>query len=304
MASRLSIEIGGTKLQAAVGSADGEIRQLRRCPVPAGSKARDILVLAAQLGSKAIEGETIERVGIGFGGPVDVEGGRVVRSFHVDGWDDFPLGEWAADTFGVGCAIENDTNCGALAEATLGAGVGADVIFYTNIGSGIGGGLVIDGKLYSRPVGCCEIGHTKLWDRDTDEYCIVEHLCSGWSIDRMARQLAAAGGLPRATALAGGDANTVSAEHIAAAAMEGESAASELIERVADDFSVALCNVISLLNPDRIIVGGGVSLMGETLLAPLRKCVARRVFQPYADRCEILPAALGENVVLIGALLI
>ncbi len=303
MGNVLAIEIGGTKLQAALGSADGRITQLRRCPVPAGSAARDILGLVATLGAKVVGGERIDRVGIGFGGPVDVAGGRVVRSFHVTGWDGLPLRDWAVDAFGAECVIENDTNCGALAEATLGAGAGAAVVFYTNIGSGIGGGLVIDGKLYSRPIGCCEIGHTKLWDAEAGDYCIVEHLCSGWAVNRMARVLAGEGRLPRAVALAGGDAGAVTAEHVGLAAAEGEADAVDLIDGTADNFAVALCNVISLLNPDRIVVGGGVSLMGETFLAPLRRSVARRVFQPYAGRCEIVPAALGENVVLTGALL-
>ena len=95
---------------------------------------------------------------------MDSAAGRVVRSFHVPGWDGFPLARWAEQAFNAPCRIENDTNCGALAEARLGAGAGAEVVFYTNVGTGIGGGLVIAGRLYTRPVGCCEVGHTRLWD--------------------------------------------------------------------------------------------------------------------------------------------
>ncbi len=304
MADRLSIEIGGTKLQAALGTPDGEILRRRRCPVPAAAEARDILRLLARLGKPLAAGGEIERVGVGFGGPVDVESGRVVRSFHVPGWEGLPLRDWAREAFDAPCAIENDTNCGALAEARRGAGAGAGAVFYTNIGSGIGGGLVIDGKLYTRPKGSCEIGHTKLWDARAGDYCIVEHLCSGWSINRLARGQAARGKLPRALALAGGKIDAVAAEHVGAAAAEGARPERDLVETVAGHFAVALCNVITLLNPDRIVLGGGVSLMGEVFLAPLRRAVAERVFQPYADNYEIVPAALGEDVVLVGALLL
>lgn len=304
MRTGLAIEIGGTKLQAAVGTGGGEILRRDRCLVPPGADAAAVLDRAGELADGLLGGQRVERVGIGFGGPVDVASGRVVRSFHVAGWDGFALRAWAERMFGLPCAIENDTNCGALAEARLGAGAGADVVLYTNIGSGIGGGLVIEGRLYSRPVGAVEVGHTKLWDRRAGDYCIAEHLCSGWSIARMARERAAGGQMPRVLALAGGEVDSIAANHVGAAAADGDGPAVELVRQVTADFAVALCNAITLLNPDRIIVGGGVSLMGDVFLELLRTAVAERVFAPYAGRYEILPAAFGEEVVLVGALLI
>ncbi|KKL62543.1 hypothetical protein LCGC14_2184160, partial [marine sediment metagenome] len=229
---------------------------------------------------------------------------KVVLSHHVSGWDGFALREWAEDRFGAPCRIENDTNCGALAEARVGAGAGASVVFYTNIGSGIGGGIVIDGELYRRPFGAAEIGHFKLWDQAAGDYCIVEHLCSGWSINRMACEQARAGRLALAVELAGGNVEDLTAEHVGLAAAEEDEDALDFVRTVAGDFAIALCNVIALLNPDRIIIGGGVSLMGDVLFGPLRAAVAERAFKPYAGNYEIVPAGLGENVVLVGALLI
>ncbi len=304
MAKRLALEIGGTKLQAALGTADGKILRAGRCSVPDGADAGEIRRQLADLAAETLGGEKVERVGIGFGGPVNVETGQVVRSFHVAGWDGFDLRAWAEQTIARPCVIENDTNCGALAEATVGAGAGARVVVYTNIGTGIGGGLVVGGRLYSRPLGCMEVGHTKLWDRPAGEYCIVEHLCSGLSIARMARERAAGGRMPRVLELAGGEVEAVTARHVGSAAGEGDGAALELVRQVAADFAVALCNVITLLNPDRVVVGGGVTLMGDAFLGPLRDAVAQRIFRPYAGSYEILPAALGEDVVLIGALLL
>ena len=303
MSERLAIEIGGTKLQAALGDAEGRISRQQRCGVRPGSDAEGICQLVVELVGGLVGGGRIERVGIGYGGPVDTEAGRVVRSFHVAGWDGYPLRDWAERQFGAPCVIENDTNCGALAEARLGAGRGAKVVFYTNVGTGIGGGIVVDGSLYRRPLGAAEIGHTKLWDARSGEYVILEQLCSGLSIGRMARELAAEGKMPRVRELAG-SAEQITAEHVGRAAAEGDEPARRLVAAVAADFAVALCNVIALLNPDRIVVGGGVSLMGEAFFGPLRKAVAGRVFPPYADNYEIVPAGLAENVVLVGALLI
>lgn len=304
MPDRVSIEIGGTKLQAALGTSRGDLLQQQRYPVPPGSTASDIRERVVELVRAVKKGHSPERVGIGFGGPVDVKSGRVVRSFHVDGWDGFPLKAWAEEQFGLPCVIENDTNCGALAEAHCGAGSDAHVVFYTNVGSGIGGGLVVNGSLYSRPFGAGEIGHTKLWDHDANRYVIAEELCSGWSIERIARQRADAGQFAGVLTLAGEKTADITAEHVGRAAADGDAEALALITEAAENFAITLCNVIALLNPDRIVVGGGVSLMSDLFFRPLRAAVAREVFRPYANNYEIVPAGMGENVVLVGALLI
>jgi len=295
---RLALEIGGTKFQAAVGTPDGKIIASGRCRV-SGRDLDEQLAALTGLARQVAAGHACRSVGIGFGGPVDLSTGRVVLSHHVAGWSDFPLADWAGETFGLPAAIENDTNAGALAEATCGAGRGCRTVFYTNVGSGIGGGLVIDGRIYNGRFGACEIGHTRLWDARAGEYCIVEHLCSGWSIDRMARERAAAGDMPRALALA-----AVTAEHVGRAAGEGDGPARELIAEAATNFGVAVANVVTLLNPERVVVGGGVSLIGEAFFAPLRASAARHVIDIYRDNYRIVPAELGENVVLVGALLI
>ena len=302
MSLRLALEIGGTKFQAALGEAGGRIIRADRCGVR-GDLDEQVSILEA-LARKVLAGEAVERVGIGFGGPVNLATGRVVLSHHVAGWGDFPLVEWAQRNFGVPCAIENDTNAGALAEATLGAGRGGRVVVYSNIGSGIGGGLVIDGRLHNGRLGAFEIGHTKLWDKESGQYVIVEHLCSGWSINRIARQRAAAGAMPRVLALAGGEVAAISAEQVGRAASAGDEPARELVREVAENYAIALCNVITLVNPDRVVIGGGVSLMGDVFFQPLRAAVARQVFDLYRDNYQILPAGLGENVVLVGALLL
>lgn len=299
----LGIEIGGTKLQAVLGDASGRIERTERCTVP-GEGTEPTCAALVELVGKLTGGAAVERIGIGFGGPVDAETGKVVLSHHVSGWSGFDLAGWAAKQFGAPCRIENDTNAAALAEARLGAGRGAGVVFYTNIGSGIGGGLVIEGKLYSRRFGAFEIGHTRLWDVAQGRYVIVEELCSGWSMQRMARRKAQAGRMAAVLELAGGDADAITCVHIGQAAAAGDASARALVEQAAGNFAIALCNMIVLVNPDRIVVGGGVPLMGEVFFAPLREAVKRLVFDIYADNYQILPAELGEAVVPAGALLI
>lgn len=303
MAKRIAIEIGGTKFQAALGTSDGAILTVRRCLADAAggcaANTRQIRELVEPLLA-----EPVEQICIGFGGPVDRETGRAVMSHHVGGWDDFPLRDWAEQTFGRPCLIENDSNCGGLAEAVLGAGRGAHCVFYTNIGSGIGGAIVIDGKLHNGHNGAAEIGHTLLWDRDSQQYVLAENLCSGWSLERRARRLAAAGQLPNLLHLAGSAAEQIDGRLIGEALAAGEGAAERLVDELAANFAVALANMVAMINPGRIVIGGGVSLMGKPLLDRLERHLRSICFAPYRDNWRLVAAELGENVVLAGALLL
>jgi glucokinase len=148
------------------------------------------------------------------------------------------------------------------------------------IGSGIGGGLVIDGELYrGTGKGAVEVGHLRMMTPDGPKP--LELVASGWAIDRAA-------GRP--------------GSEVAAAAKAGDTAALAVLDRACDYLAEALCHVIALLCPRRIVIGGGVSLMGDVLFDPLRRKVAERVFKPFADCYDIVAAALGEEVVVHGAL--
>jgi glucokinase len=254
----LGIEIGGTKLQAGLCDERGRLRQLSRVPVNRRAGRAGILRQLEAIAPPMLAGA--QAIGVGFGGPVDSVAGRVVRSFHVSGWDGFALRQWFERKFGAPVVVENDSNCAALGEALCGAGKGKRVVFYTNLGTGIGGGLVIDGKLYSGRYGAMEIGHTRIGSNCR----IVESLASGVAIERGVSTL----------------------------------------RQAAEHFGVALANVITLLNPDIVVVGGGVPLAGERFFGPLRASVARLVFAPYRKNYRIVPARLGESVVVVGAALL
>ena len=161
----LGIEIGGTKLQVGVGPDDGRLRGLWRGNVdlaagPAGIRRQIVEAVPIALAQAGLRRDEVVGVGIGFGGPVDDRTRTVIESHQIEGWDDFPLADWISDAVELPAVLGNDSDVAGLAEATHGAGKGLSPIFYMNIGSGIGGGLILDGEIY-RGVGrgAAEIGH-------------------------------------------------------------------------------------------------------------------------------------------------
>lgn len=258
----LGVEIGGTKLQVGACDRRGRLRTLERRSVEREEGARGILRQLEQIIPAILRAHRVRKIGVGFGGPVDSASGRVVRSFHVTGWDGFQLRRWFERWFKLPTVVENDTNVAALAEALIGAGRGKRVVLYSNVGTGIGGGLVIDGALYNGRFGAMEIGHTRFFVRG--KWRILESFASGLSMEQGTTTLA----------------------------------------QSAQYYGAALANAVTLLNPDIVVVGGGVVRSGEKFLRPVRAQVARLVFQPYRMNCRIVPAALGETVVVVGAALL
>jgi glucokinase len=289
----LGIEIGGTKLQLGVGAGDGTLAALWRGPVTPSEGAegirRQIVTAVPELLTKAgVDRARLQGVGIGFGGPVDDRTCTVIKSHQIDGWDNFALADWIGELVGLPAALGNDADVAGLAEARFGAGRGCSPVFYITIGSGIGGGLIINGEIYRGcGRGAAEIGHLRV-DWGLHGPIILEHVASGWAIARKVSERYLA---------------DLTAEDAAQFARAGDAESQEFLNVAWNHLADAICHVLALLCPERIVIGGGVSLMGEQLLfAPLRRLVAERVFKPVADCYEIVPAALGEEVVVHGAL--
>lgn len=307
----LAVEIGGTKLQAALGTADGTVLKTLRATVEPAGGAAGIRACIAELADALIEEtgrENLSAIGVGFGGPVDSRTGTILVSHQIAGWEGFALKPWFEERFGLPTTVANDSNAAGWAEYVLGAGRGTRSFVYNNIGSGIGGALVIDGKLYDgQHLGAGEIGHTLVPDWTSTVSGAVarlEDLCSGWAIERRVRGWKS---LPTWSALARlcqGDPKRLTCALLADAARGGDPTALSEIDRVARTIAIALANVITLFSPERIALGGGVALMGDVLLEPIRKYTAHLAFAPYRGHFEIVPCALGEAVVLSGALLL
>ena len=258
----LGVEIGGTKLQAGICDRRGHIEQLVRVAVDRKRGRAGILKRLEQILPPFLDTYDVRAIGVGFGGPVDTARGRVVDSFQIAGWAGFPLRRWFEQRFKLPVVVENDTNVAALAEALIGAGRGKRKVFYSNVGTGIGGGLVIDGVLYNGLFGAMEIGHSQMLVNG--KWITLEPLASGLFIERGKTTLA----------------------------------------RSAKYYGAALANAITLLNPDIVVIGGGVALAGDRFFRPVRAQVARLVFQPFRMNFSIVPAALGEAVVVVGAALL
>ena len=294
----LGIEIGGTKLQVVTGNDRGEIHDRRRYSVDRAAGGEGIRAqLAVALAELQAEHAPVA-VGVGFGGPVDWQTGRIECSHQIAGWHEFPLGAWLRELTRLPVFVDNDANIAALGEARHGAGRGANPVFWINLGSGVGGGLVVDGKLYhgGKP-GEAEIGHVRLDKTGVT----LEERCSGWAVDQRIREAATANprsGLARLTQ--GWSASE--AKQLPAALTEGDPTAYKLLAEVADDLAFALSHVVQLFHPEVIVVGGGLSLVGEPLRAALAAALPGYVMDSFQPGPRVALAGLGEDSVPVGAL--
>lgn len=304
----LGIEIGGTKLQVAVGSGNrAELLALRRTDVDPTQGAAGIRQQVEQLSRELIDQFSPTAAGIGFGGPVDASRGRTIKSHHVEGWDDYDLAAWSQDKLGIPSVIGNDADVAGLAEAHFGAGRGANPVLYITIGTGIGGGLIVDGRIFQgHGQAAAEVGHMRPGVEAATPHDIIEAHSSGWGIAATARKMIEATGDADANELrdrCGGDLSKLTTKLVGEAAAAGNQLARQVLDQAWQHLGWALAQVVTLVSPQRIVIGGGVSLLGQELLfEPLTEQVARYVFPPLAGSYDIRSAQLGEEMVLYGAL--
>lgn len=305
MTKHLGIEIGGTKLQLGVGTCHGELDELVRADVNVAAGAVGIVQQIEQIAKQLAAQFALSSVGIGFGGPVNVQTGQITKSHQIQGWDGFPLAERLRASLGMPVRIDNDCNVAALAEANLGAGQGASRVFYVTVGTGIGGGFVVDGELdgNQRPA-ISEIGHLRPGTGAVSAEDTVEAIASGWGISNWTRQqlVQQRQGTAALTELCQGDPTMLTTKSIGEAALRGNTLARAAIRRSASTLGWAIAQMTTLLAPEVVVVGGGVSLIGSEFFEPLRQAAASYGFPPLADTYKIVPAALGEQVVVHGAL--
>ena len=274
----LALDIGGTKLLVALFEEERMTRRERRATDREGG--RDWMLGQIESIAGAWRGDArIDRCAIGFGGPVQFSRQRVALSTHVGGWRDDPLVERMEKLLGVPAVMDNDANAGALGEAVHGAGRGYRPLFFMTLSTGIGGGIVLeDGSLYRGADSyAAEVGHMTLRPDGPECLCgargCFERMCSGLWLER--------------------DYGKPPAELLRDPAFA---------ERYAADVALGLKTVVMLLNPARIVIGGGIAKAGETLFAPLRAELRRQVTGWSMARLDVVPAALGDDSVLWGAL--
>lgn len=303
----IGIEIGGTKTQVGLGSVAGEVLPdgIVRRPVSRERGAegirRDLIEMVAELlGTRKLSLADIAKIGIGFGGILNSAQGLTLKSFQIDGWTNFPLRQWAEETWGRPVFLENDASTAALAEARRGNGVGYRRVFYVTVGSGVGGSWIVDGRIDNgQGWGAAEIGHMWVPDPVSGAPAELEQICSGWGLGVRAREAAGAASLMVKLA---GSRDGIDAKVVYAAAEQGDALARRLLHETCATLALGLSNVVALLHPERVIVGGGVALMGALFWDDLQQEFQRRVLPTFAPHVELVPAQLKEAVVVSGAL--
>ncbi|MHB1293854.1 MAG: ROK family protein [Anaerolineae bacterium] len=305
----LGVDLGGTQIRAALRSADGRIVS-RAADKTLAEEGRE-RVIARILGAiRRAAGDTpferIRGIGIGAPGPLDPFEGTVLGAPNLPGWDCVPLQAIVSETFGVRARLGKDTNVAALGEHTFGAGRGVHNMIYMTISTGIGGGIIVDDRLLLGAGGFAgEIGHQVIVENglpcNCGNYGCVETIAAGPAIGRAGREAAAAGRGQRMLELAGGDSEAIGAPTVAEAARLGDATARAIIVRAANAVGIALANVCNVLNPEVIILGGGVTHVGDLLFDTVRATIAERAM-PTMRNVRVIPAALGDDVVLLGAI--
>ena len=303
----LALDFGGTKLAAAtVEPGARAFRARASMPSPPNKSAEADREIILALAREVLGGKRPAAVGVSFGGPV--REGVVLLSHHVPDWEDFPLAEWLREHFGAPAAVENDANAAALGEWRYGAGRGTRYFLYVTVSTGVGGGIVIGGRLYRGADGLAgEIGHMVVDPGGPRCTCgrrgCLEAFSAGPAIARRARELLAShhrSGEGRIILeLVGGDPSRITAREVAMAAARGDPLAAEILREAGEALGFGLAQAIALLNPERVALGGGVVKAGEPFLAHVRKAANAWAF-PGA-RVEIALAELGDDAPLWGA---
>lgn len=306
----LALDYGGSKLSAAMAQRGArEWLVLERIALPPNHDAQYDQATMLTLASKLLNGRTPAAIGVSFGGPVDAARGRVILSHHVPGWEEIPLRDELQNEFGAPASVDNDANVAALGEYTFGAGQGCASLFYITVSTGVGGGIIINGKIYHGADAMAgEIGHTIVDPRGPLCVCgrrgCVEALACGPGIARDARErlAAKANAGAKLRALVGNDLNAITSAIVAreASSPEGDELARSVMDDAARALGFGIGTVITLLNPERVVIGGGVSKSGERWWRIVRAS-ARANTLPQM-RVDLVPAALGDDAPLWGAI--
>lgn len=304
----IGIEIGGTKTQVGIGTGrngllpGGIVRKPVNREDGANGILRDVVSLMDQvLDAQQLTLSDINKIGIGFGGILDSANGVTLKSFQIDGWTNFPLKEWAEGQWGKPVFLENDASTAGLAESMLGNGQGYSRLFYITIGSGVGGGWILNGKIDSgQGLGAAEIGHMWVPDPESGSPAELEQVCSGWAIGQRARVAATqAHSLMEEIA---GSVDRIDAKVVHEAAENGDEIAARILGETCQTLGLAISNIVALLHPERVVIGGGVSLMGPIFWNTLQSEFKSRVIATFAPKVDLVQAKLSEHVVVVGAL--
>jgi len=301
----IGLDIGGTKIAGGVVTAAGVVLERTRVPTPPADEAATLAAMVAVVDELRARHPRVDAVGVGAAGMVEWPRGRLRWAPH-NAYRRLELRRLLHERTGLPTVVDNDATAAAWAEACFGAGAGTDDLVLVAVGTGIGGGLVLDGAVYRGTAGLGgEVGHMIVAPDGDPCDCgnrgCLETMASGSALGRAARAVAAADPGGRLATLAGGP-QRVTGEIVFQAAKEGDQAAIALFERTGYWLGVGIASLITIFDPDVVVVGGGLAATGDLLLAPARASMEWYVFgRVHRDLPLVAPARLGADAGLVGA---
>jgi glucokinase len=311
----LGVDLGGTNIVVGAMPADGgAMHAVRSEPTHAHEGAEGVTARIVRLVEDTIAATSAETgiarrdfagVGIGAPGPLDRATGIVLTTPNL-GWTNYPLRDRVATAVGLPAALDNDANCATLGEWWIGAARGTRHAIGMTIGTGIGGGLILDGALFHGASGVAgEIGHTSIETNGRrcacGNYGCLEAYASGPAIATRAREALHGGESSRLTALVDGELDRITAQTVYQAAELGDTVALHVVRETARFLGTGIANLLNTFNPEVVVIAGGVTQAGDALFEPLRAEVRRRAFRPAVDACRIVPGALPGTAGVAGA---
>ena len=310
---RIGVDIGGTNIKITLADFEGKNIYSNTTPTRAemGVEAgvANIKQAIKDLMQETNESaKTIEAIGFGLPGQIDYKAGMVKNLPNIPGWINIPLGKLIEDEFQIPTKLDNDVRCAALGELNFGAGKGCENLICITIGTGIGSGIVLNGKLVrgaSNAAG--EIGHIKMTLEKGPLCGCGDHGCfeayaSGPSIVTMAKEFISGGKSAKYKEMATD--GIITPYIVAQAALQGDAVSLQIFKQIGEIIGVGLSSVINLLNPEKIIIGGGVADAGEILLEPIRKTIEDRAMPIQKEAVKVVPAQLANAAGVIGASLL
>jgi glucokinase len=313
----IGVDLGGTNIVAGAMPLDGSREiAMRTAPTLADGGADAVVeriaamieeVIAQTISETGAERTDFLGVGIGSPGPLDREKGIVIVTPNL-GWKNFPLRDEIAKRVKLDATLDNDANCATLGEFWCGAAVGGRNVIGMTLGTGIGGGLILDGKLYHGSSDAAgEIGHTTIDSTGRrckcGNYGCLEAYASGPAIAERAREaLRGDEGDSILPGMVDGDLKRLTAQTVYEASKRGDSVAREVVRETARFLGAGVSNLINIFNPDVVVLAGGVTQAGDALFEPLRAEVRRRAFAPSVEACRIVPGLLPLSAGVVGAI--
>lgn len=304
----LGIDLGGTKILAALVTREGRIVSQDYIPTKAKSGPEAVIERMLQVTNRVVKlgGVKISDLAgtsLAIAGLIDTCRGIVTTSPNLPGWKDIPLRDEIAHKLGIATYLVNDADAAALGENQFGAGQGTKHMVYITVSTGIGGGIIINGELYSGANGCAgEFGHMTI-DPDGPECACGrkgcwEALASGSAVAREAKRRLKTGKESLLNRLAP---RAISAKMVGEAANKGDRLALDVITTAGQYLGIGLANIINIFNPEMIVIGGGVSNLGELLLNPAREVVRQRAFDLPLSTVRIMRSQIGAAAGALGA---